>query len=86
MAERSCLAYALCMGQLTLYASAARRGEYVLIDRSTGQVVEGPFRGDPDPRRVMDGLAIVWDAPIELELVPDVRAVLRTDTEEHAGE
>ena len=71
-AARSRLAYALSMGQLTLYASASRRGEYVMIDRSTGQIVKGPFDGDPDPNRVMDGLAIETTRPIELEVVSDI--------------
>ena len=66
------------MPQFTLYASTARRGEYVLIDRSTGQIVNGPFVGDPDPSRVMDGLAIESLFPIELELVRDLQSVIGT--------
>lgn len=63
------------MRQLTLYASTSRRGEYVLIDRSTGQIVNGPFESDPDPRRVMDTLATDATRPIELELVDDIGRV-----------
>jgi len=64
------------MRQLTLYASTTRPGEYAIVDRWTGHIVQGPFVDDPDPRRVMDRHALETSTPIELELVSDIRAAV----------
>lgn len=63
------------MRHRTLYISTTNPGEYVLLDGSGG-IVQGPFVGDPDHRRIMDRLAVDTAVPIEVQLVPNLRAVI----------